>query len=441
MKKLSGKEILFVSFMLFSMFFGAGNLIFPPSLGQSAGQHLWVSMAGFILSAVGLPILGVMAIAQAGSFQTLARRVHPSFALIFPLVIYLSIGPGLAIPRAGSLAFEMGLQPFLSAGLKVSSISLFLYTIVFFAAVFWFCLSPSKIVDRFGKLLTPLLLTLIAIIFVKSLITPMGTFGAATGNYNAFPSFQGFLDGYQTMDALAALVFGIAVANTLRAKGIEDKKQTSLYMSYAGLGAGSLLAVIYLILGYLGASSVSFGKAENGAQILTNVMGHLFGSSGTVILGSIFTLACLCVSIGLVTSCGQFFASALPRVSYKAWIIIVCALSMAIANLGLTEILKVSVPILGLIYPIAIVLIILALVDSYIKGFSSIYPATVGLVGLFSILDTINQTFLANQWTPIFSKIPLYTEGVGWLIPAIVGVILGIVLGKSKTSVELNKAA
>ncbi|HJV46834.1 MAG TPA: branched-chain amino acid transport system II carrier protein [Bacillota bacterium] len=438
MGKLSGKEIVFVSFMLFSMFFGAGNLIFPPSLGASAGEHLWYAMAGFILSAVGLPILGVMAVAQAGSFQTLSRRVHPSFAIVFPLVIYLSIGPGLAIPRAGSLAFEMGVGPFLAEGMKGNPFFLLLYTVIFFSVVYWLCLSPSKLIDRFGKLLTPLLLTLIFIIFVKSMITPLGTFGVPTGNYALFPSFQGFLDGYQTMDALAALIFGIVVANTLRVKGIEDKKRMSVYMVYAGLGAGTLLTIIYIILGFFGASSYSLGKAENGAQILTLVMSHLFGSGGAIILGLIFTLACLCVSIGLVTSCGQFFHSAFPRISYKSWALLLCVVSMIIANLGLTQILKISVPVLGLIYPVAIVMIILALVDRFVGRYSSIYTVTVGFVGLFSLLDMVNKTFLANQWDSTFLHFPLYAEGVGWLVPAVVGVVAGFMISVVKpTKVDL----
>jgi LIVCS family branched-chain amino acid:cation transporter len=444
MQSLARKEIVFVSFMLFSMFFGAGNLIFPAFLGQSAGENVWLSLAGFILSAVGLPILGVVAIAKAGSFQTLARRVHPSFAFIFPLIIYISIGPGLAIPRAGSLAFEMGVGAFLPAEWASNPLSLLAYTIGFFGMVFWLSMSPSKLVDRFGKLLTPLLLTLISIIFVKSILTPLGEFGTPQGKYGPNPVFQGFLDGYLTMDALAALVFGIVVANTLRSKGVEDKRKLSVYMVYAGLGAGALLAAIYLILGFLGASSAAYGKAENGAQVLTNVMNQLFGQSGALILGVVFTLACFCVSIGLVTSCSQFFASAIPRISYKAWVKILCVVSMVIANLGLTQILKVSVPILGAIYPIAIVLIVLALLDRYIKEDSPVYITTVVLVGFFSVADMVNTTFLANKWSPIFKQLPLYAEGVGWLVPAVIGVLIGYGMGKltrSNNGMEKKKAA
>lgn len=431
-KDFSGKQLMFISLMLFSMFFGAGNLIFPVFLGQAAGDNMWPSLAGFIISAVGLPILGVVAIAKAGSFHTLNSRVHPMFALIFPFIIYISIGPGLAIPRAGSLAFEMGAAPFLPEGSAAQPAALFLYTAAFFGLVYWMSMSPSKLVDLFGKLLTPIVLSLIMIIFVKSLITPIGSFELPTGNYGNSPVFQGFLDGYLTMDALAALAFGIVIANTIRAQGVDNAKNLSHYMIYAGIGAGILLTVIYIILGYLGASSASLGQSENGAQILTNIMGYLFGQSGTLILGFVFTLACFCVSIGLVISCSQFFASAVPKIPYKIWVLILCIASTAIANLGLTQILTVSVPILGMIYPIAIVLIFLALIHHLIDNSSYVYISTVAIVGTFSVIDTINKSFLGNAMTPGLEMMPLYQEGIGWLIPAIIGAALGYLLGKRK---------
>lgn len=293
-------------------------------------------------------------------------------------------------------------------------------------------MSPSKLVDLFGKLLTPIVLSLIMIIFVKSLITPIGSFELPTGNYGNSPVFQGFLDGYLTMDALAALAFGIVIANTIRAQGVDNAKNLSHYMIYAGIGAGILLTVIYIILGYLGASSASLGQSENGAQILTNIMGYLFGQSGTLILGFVFTLACFCVSIGLVISCSQFFASAVPKIPYKIWVLILCIASTAIANLGLTQILTVSVPILGMIYPIAIVLIFLALIHHLIDNSSYVYISTVAIVGTFSVIDTINKSFLGNAMTPGLEMMPLYQEGIGWLIPAIIGAALGYLLGKRK---------
>ncbi|MDF2791322.1 MAG: brnQ [Neobacillus sp.] len=435
----SAKQVVFISFMLFSMFFGAGNLIFPPFLGQSAGDHLWPALAGFIVSAVGLPILGVIAVAKAGSLNELNLRVHPIFALVFPFLIYIAIGPGLAIPRAGSLAFEMGAAPFLPGYFVESPVSLLIYTIVFFGLAAWLSMYPSKLISLFGKLLTPILLALIAIIFVKSIFDPIGSFETPIGNYQNIPMFQGILEGYLTMDALAALAFGIVIANTLTAQGVLDSKKKSRYMMYAGLGAGLLLAVIYLILGYLGAASSSLGQAENGAIILSNIMTYLFGQSGTLLLGIVFTLACFCVSIGLITSCSQFFSNAIPKVAYKVWVVILAVLSTAIANLGLTQILQISVPILGMIYPIAIVLIFLGLFDDLIKRNSYIYITVIGFVALFSILDTINKSFLNNVWSEGFEILPFYIEGIGWLTPAVMGLIVGYLLGRVKGSSSVTR--
>ncbi len=436
---LKKNELIFISFMLFSMFFGAGNLIFPAFLGSSAGEDVWLSLAGFITTAVGLPILGVLAVAKAGSFHTLANRVHPIFAFLFPLLIYVSIGPGLAIPRAGSIAYEMGMKPFLPETLMNQPVMLAVYTVIFFAVTLWLSLQPSKLVDRFGKLLTPILLIMIALIFVKSLITPMGEFTVATGAYQDNSFFQGFMDGYLTMDALAALVFGIVVANTIRSKGVQDTKLVSKYMGFAGLGAGILLASIYTILGFLGASSASLGEAENGAGVLTNVMNELFGSIGIILLGLLFTLACLCVCIGLIISCSQYFSTLFPKLSYKKWAVILAVLSLLVANLGLNQILSISVPILGAIYPVAVVLILLGLVDNRVSH--SVYLVATIFTAVFSVIETINTTFLNGMLDDVLGVIPLYEQGVGWILPALVGVIVGYFMRKIYRQPDFEEVA
>ena len=436
MQKLTSKDLTFISFMLFSMFFGAGNLIFPAFLGRSAGVEMWLSLIGFIITAVGLPILGVIAVGKAGSLGTLSTRVHPWFAILFPFLIYVSIGPGLAIPRAGTIAYEMGMKPFLPNLLADKPMMLLFYTALFFIIVLWLSLSPSKLVDRFGKLLTPLLLVLIGLIFIKGLITPIGPFLGPTDAYTQSPFFQGFLDGYLTMDALAALVYGIVVANVIRSKGINDSTLISKYTVFAGLGAGFLLASIYGILGYLGASSSSVGNAENGAQVLTIVMNVLFGQIGTVILGLLFTLACLCVSIGLIISCGQYFSNIFPFLPYKGWATVIALVSLTVANLGLNQILAVSVPILGAIYPLAVVLITLGLLDRYVNH--SIYLTTIIFTGVFSLAETLNHTFLLDSLDGLLGYFPLYQEGVGWILPAILGVVIGMILHKLKTPAHIG---
>ena len=305
MGNLSKKDFILVSLMLFSLFFGAGNLIFPPFLGQSAGHQMWIAMLGFFITAVGFPVLGVIAVAKSKGLYNLAARVNPVFASIFTVLIYLSIGPGLGIPRAGSLPFEMAVAPYLPAEVSIV-LARFLFTALFFACAYWLALSPTKLVDRMGKVLTPTLLTLIVLIFVGSIIKPIGEYGMPTHDYQTIPFVKGFLEGYLTMDTIAALNFGIVIALAIRTKGVTDEKLVIQSTIKSGLVAGSLLIFIYLILGHLGAmSGAVHGETENGAQTLTYVMNDIFGTPGAILLAIVFTLACLTKCLCLINSCGQ----------------------------------------------------------------------------------------------------------------------------------------
>lgn len=432
MGKLTTKEIIFMGFMLFSMLFGAGNLIFPAYMGQAAGENVWQAVLGFIISDAGLAVLGFIAIAKAGSFDTLVKRVHPLFAVLFPITIYFAIGPALAIPRAGSLAYEMGAKPFLPEAVTSSSIGLLMYTIVFFSTVFWFAKSPSKLMDWFGKLLTPSLLALIMIVFVKAIFTELPSFQEATLTYKNNPVSQGFLDGYQTMDGLCALIYGIVFTNIFKNKKISNQAAQIKYLTLFGLICAGLLTVCYLIIAYLGASASLPEKVDNGAIVLSAVLQQLFGTSGTVVLGFIFTLACLSVCIGLITSCSQFFSSIVPRISYISWAVLLCVISGLVANLGLSQILKVSIPVLGIVYPISITLMFLGLIHDRLpfKG-KPVYLMTITLVGIFSVLEVLNS-LLNGSISGLLSTIPLQSSGFGWVILAFLGLILGSVWEKGR---------
>ena len=405
------RKLLLVGLMIFSMFFGAGNLIFPPQLGQLSGTNTMVSLVGFLISAVGLPILAIAVVAKSGGLHILASRVHPRFAFAFTILIYLSIGPFLGIPRAASLAFEIGISPFLPNTVGGSNLPLFIYTLVYFGIAYWLCMSPSKLVDRFGKVLTPL-----------------GVFEAPIGDYAQFPLLKGFLDGYMTMDAIAALNFGIVISLALKEMGVTEEKKLVSNTIIAGVIAGLLLAIIYGMLAYLGAvSQTRFGTTKNGAQILTNVVFYLFGQKGSILLGVIFSLACLTTSVGLLTSCSQYFAKLMPKVSYRSFIALLSVSSMIFANVGLTQILKFSVPILTAIYPMAIVLMVLALLNNLFKGNSYVYLFAMICTSFVSILEALGQFGLKIN---ILYSLPFYLKGLSWIIPAVVGAILGFIYGK-----------
>ena len=440
MKNLSRKDLVLVSLMLFSLFFGAGNLIFPPFLGQAAGSATWVAMAGFFITAVGFPILGVVAVAKSGGLYSLAKRVHPVFAAVFTVLIYLSIGPGLGIPRAGSLPFEMAVAPYLPESIS-TTLALFLFTLIFFSVAYWLSLSPAKLVDRMGKVLTPTLLVLISLIFIASIFRPIGAYGEATGEYVTSPFVKGFLEGYLTMDTIAALNFGIVISLAIKSRGVSDEKLVVSNSIKAGVIAGSLLIAIYAVLGHLGATSGGrFGTTANGAQTLTNVITYIFGKPGAVLLAVIFTLACLTTCVGLITSCSQYFATLTSKVSYKGFVRILALLSMGIANMGLTQILSISVPVLNAIYPIAIMLIVLGMMNRVFKGNTMAYRLTIIFTGVVSVVDALGQVGVGVEaLTKLFERLPLYSQGLGWIVPAAVGMILGVLMNVVKENVKTEK--
>lgn len=421
-------EMFAISLMLFALFFGAGNMIFPPALGQGAGTDVWVALFGFVITGVGLPLLGVIVIALKGDINKLAGRVHPLFALVFTVAIYLCLGVFVSVPRTGTVAYEMAVTPFLSSSVVSQAYPLVIFTFIFFAVTFYLALNPSKLVGRIGKVLTPILLAVIAIIVIKALITPMGEFGAPTEAYKD-PLFKGFIDGYLTLDGLAALVFGNVVVNALKGKGITNKKSIAKVTIFAGMIAAFGLLIVYLALAYLGASSVSLGMGENGGVILTNVVHHLFGSYGTLLLGVAIAAACLTTSVGIVAACGEFFSALLPKLSYQKIVFIFCMLAFMVANLGLTQLNALALPILIAIYPIGIVLIVLSLIENYMRIPLVMYVG--GIVGAFvvSFFDGLNNAQIQiAALSPMLEKIPFYNVGIGWLLPGIIGMFVGYII-------------
>ena len=255
MKKLSGKRQALVGFTLFSMFFGAGNLIFPPGVGAQAGTLTWPAMLGMAFSAVGLPVLGVVAVARSGGLAALGNRVHPLFSRVFTILAYLSIGPCLAIPRTASTSFEMAVPPFAGPDAPLGLLQL-LYSLVFFVAALWVALRPEKLTDRLGKVMCPILILLIVVTFVGCLVNPLEGYGPPQdAAYAANPVAKGFLDGYQTMDTIAALVFGIIISLNIRAMGVEREEDVVKSTVRAGWIAGAMLLAVYSMLAHVGALS------------------------------------------------------------------------------------------------------------------------------------------------------------------------------------------
>lgn len=435
MKKLSKRVQLLLGFTLFSMFFGAGNLIFPPGVGAQAGNLTWLAMAGMAVSAVGLPVLGVVAVALSGGLDTLGDRVHPLFSRVFTIVAYLAIGPCLAIPRTASTSFEMAVPPFVGADAPIGMLQI-LYSLVFFALALVVALRPEKLTDRLGKIMCPILLLLIVVTFIGSLVDPLEGYGAPQSElYAAAPVARGFLDGYQTMDTIAALVFGIIIALNIRARGVEEDSDVVRYTVRAGWMAGVLLLVVYAMLAHIGAlSGGAFPGATNGAEVLTNLVPALFGTPGSVLLAAIFVIACFNVCVGLISSCAEYFNMICPKLSYRTWAILFAAVSMLIANAGLDLILSLSVPVLSIIYPVAIALIALALLQQWVGRRPLVYPVTVLFTGVASVLYTLRDLkVLPAALSDLLGALPLAEQGLGWLLPALVGMVVGLVLPQRAT--------
>ena len=429
MKQLSRKNLILVGLTLFSMFFGAGNLIFPPFLGQMAGKYVWIAMAGFAVTAIGFPILGVIAVAKSGGLDTLAKRVHPIFAFIFTLLIYISIGPALAIPRTAGTSFEMAVLPFLWEGANVTVIRP-LYSCVFFLIAFLVSLKPEKLTDLLGKFLTPCLLCLIAIIFLLCLYRPMGSYGVAMGQYAKNPFTTGFLEGYQTMDTIAALNFGLLIAINIKARGVQDGDCVVKETMKSGVIAGVVLICVYAALAHMGALTSGQGYVvTNGAETLTILVKFLLGNFGLIVLGIIFFIACLNTCVGLLCCCSEYFSGLIPKIPYRIWVLLFTVVSILISNLGLSKILRISAPVLQMIYPVAIVLIVLALIDPVIKRFCYVYPVTIGVTAIVSIVSVLSETnMMIKQVGTVIQQIPFYSVGLVWFLPAVISFVISILI-------------
>lgn len=434
---LTISENIVVGLMLFALFLGAGNIIFPPLLGQLSGDQLVISIIGFLITGVGLPLIAVIAIAKSGGdLQSIASRVHPLFGIIFTVVIYLVIGPLFAIPRTATVSYEIGVLPFLSDSISSEKWPLLIFSILFFTVTVLFALNPTKLVDRIGKILTPILITVIGLLAIKSFITPMGEIGSPIDAYKEAPFFESFLQGYLTMDVLAALVFGIVVIHALKDKGVSDTKVLVRATIMAGVIAAIGLSIVYISLSFIGATSVdAIGIQDNGGSILALSSNILFGSFGSIILALTIASACLTTSIGLVAAASQFFEKLVPSLSYRSFVFIFSGFSALFANVGLTQLINFSVPVLLAIYPLAIVLMLLSFVDRSFNRAPIVYALALIFTSFISIFDGLKAASITFPVVDnVLGYLPLYNEGIGWLIPGVIGALIGFIIYKTKNS-------
>ena len=441
MKKLTMRQLLAVASMLFGMFFGAGNLIFPAAMGQLAGSSVWLACAGLLITGVGLPLLGVAAlgVSRAGGLLELSSRVGRRYGLFFTCALYLTIGPLFAIPRCATVSYTVGVQQLLPGAGQRAALALF--SLAFFGAVLFFSLRPGELLTWIGKVLNPLFLCFLAVLVVRALISPLGAVSAAApvGAYVADAFAAGFLEGYNTMDALAGLAFGIIVVDAIRRLGVAEPGQVAKSTVGAGVFSALLMGLIYVLVAVMAAQSRGlFEPAANGGEALAQIARHYFGSAGALILAATVTVACLKTAVGLVSSCGEAFVQMFPRgPRYPVWATGFCLFSFAIANLGLDAILAWTAPVLMFLYPLSIVLILLTLFGRLFGNHRTVPAWTVGFTIPAAVLDLVcalpQGSAAARLLAPVAGLarwLPLADKGFGWVAPALAGLLIGLALAK-----------
>lgn len=436
-KKLSLKDYLYLGSMLFGLFFGAGNLIFPVHMGQEAGANVWPAIIGFLITGIGLPFLGIIAIGISGEngLFDLASRVHKGYGYFFTVALYLVIGPFFAMPRLAATSFEIGLTPFVAENQKTLFLAIF--SILFFALSWWFSRNPSKLLDYVGKFLNPLFLALLAILIVMSFVKPMANIHDITvlGKYRDHAFFTGFQNGYNTLDVLASLAFGIIVVNTLKNKGVTKKSTITADTFKSGAVSVLLMGIIYSFLSLMGTMSMGkFDLSENGGIALAQIAHYYLGTGGSIILALIVVVACLKTTIGLTTAFSETFAELFPGLSYSTLIAGVSIIPCIIANVGLTSIISYSTPVLMFLYPLAIILVLLGVSGPLFKNNPIVYQTVTIFTIIPALIDGLQSSPAWIQNANITQKIiefakntlPFFGIGMGWIVPAVFGLILGL---------------
>lgn len=421
------KDKWIVGLALFSMFFGAGNVIFPPYLGMTAAS-MWVpAFICYYIADIGLAMLAILAMLKCDSdIEGITCRIGRIPAVLLSTLVVLCVGPMLAIPRTAATTFEMGVSPIFPG------VSPMVASIAFFVLIWVLCVKEASVVDIVGKFLTPALFIGLMIVIIKGIIDPLGPIAAEPKVSNIISS--GIISGYQTMDVLAALIFGVIIVKTVKEKGYTEIKAKNAVIGGAGLVAGAGLLIVYFGLAHLGATaSTMYGVDVSRSTLILEIIKNLLGNVGMVIFGIVVALACITTAVALVSSSGAYFSRlSKGRVSYKVIVTIVCVISPVIANIGLDEIIAISEPVLSIVYAPALTLIILTIVGDKIKNDNVFKAAALGAF-LISVLETAANHGLGFQFV---NYLPLHHFGFGWLLPTVICGVAGYFIKSDKKKVS-----
>ncbi|APU48883.1 branched-chain amino acid transport system II carrier protein [Acinetobacter junii] len=421
MNHLRTGDIIALGFMTFALFIGAGNIIFPPIVAQQAGEHVWLAAFGFLITAVGLPVLTIMALSRMqGSIEIISSPLGRFASLLLTIVCYLSVGPLFATPRTATVSYEIGFAPYFGT----SSSSLFIYSVIYFALVTAVSLYPNKLLDTVGHVLAPLKIIALAILGIAAIVIPTGYISPPINNYVSSPVSEGFVNGYLTMDTLGALVFGIVIIQAIQSRGVTDSKLITKYAIIASLIAGVGLTLVYISLFKLGLGSHEVAaNADNGAIILHAYVQHAFGDLGSIFLTGLIFLACMVTAIGLTCACAEYFTE-LTGLPYKLLVFILIGFSLVISNLGLTKLIAFSVPVLSAIYPPAIVVIMLSFFWKFWNKPSLVVGSVTTVAFIFGIIEAVKAAGF-NEYLPVFIQhLPLNQQNLAWLLPSLIVLVV-----------------
>uniref|UniRef100_UPI00356766F2 branched-chain amino acid transport system II carrier protein n=1 Tax=Fusobacterium nucleatum TaxID=851 RepID=UPI00356766F2 len=411
------KDVLLTGFALFAMLFGAGNLIFPPMLGYETNSSWIPTMLAFTITGVGFPFLGILSVSIVGNgIKDFANRVSPMFSTIFAIISILAIGPMLAIPRTGATAYEI---TFLHNGMN-NTIYKYIYLICYFGIVILFSLKANKVIERVGKILTPILLLLLFLIIVKGIF-----FSGLSIKPDIYPHAfkRGFLEGYQTMDTIASIAYAGIILKAIKNGRNLTQKQEFAFLIKAGLVAILSLALIYGGFALVGAKMHSVLITNDKIELLVKTTSYLLGGYGNLILAICVAGACLTTAIGLVATVGEFFSS-ITSFKYEKIVVFTVIISFLLSILGVENIIRISVPILVFIYPVMISLIILNLFGKYIKN-DYIYKGVVLFTGIIGLIESLASIGITNTYTnSVLEILPFSDYGLTWLFPGLIGYIL-----------------
>lgn len=435
--RITKRQTIVIASLIFGVLFGAGNLIFPVHLGQLAGAHWLGASSGFLISGVLLPLMALLAISitRSNGIYDLARPNGHYYALLFLILVQATLGPLFAMPRTATVPYTIGFAPHIPA--SGNAIGLLIYTAIFFVIVFGLTVTEAKITDLIGKILNPVFLVLLFIIFFLAFISPMGKTQTTpvTAEYSVHAFSSGFLQGYNTMDILGCLAFGVAVISAIKELGVKDTKKISWITAKSGTMGIMGIAIIYICLIWLGATSLhQFKIADNGGTTLAQVAHYYMGFVGDALLATLTSVTCLTTAMGLAAAFSEDLHRLFPRISYKVFLIINCLFSFLVANLGLDKIIAWSKPVLMFLYPLAITLTLLGMMSPLFNTDPIVYRFTTGLTLIPAFFDLVNNLPSALQKAPINQAMisfahqyfPLFSLGFSWIPFALVGFLIGI---------------